>query len=175
VAETALIVRVPEAEGHVDALRKRFDASVREGVPTHITILAPFMPPENLDSAVLANLEQAFSKTPAFTFTLLRVKRFVATAYLAPDPAEPFVRLTAAAVRCYPAYPPFGGRHSTVIPHLTVAQGSTEEARLAAGLLCEIIAAKGSITSVCRSVEILENSSGTWRPMASIELPQEHL
>jgi hypothetical protein len=34
MAESAFIVRVPEAEVCVGALRERFDASVRLGVPT---------------------------------------------------------------------------------------------------------------------------------------------
>jgi hypothetical protein len=39
MAESAFIVRVPEAEACVSELRNRFDASVRLGVPAHITVL----------------------------------------------------------------------------------------------------------------------------------------
>ena len=43
--------------------------------------------------------------------------------YLAPDPPEPFSRLTEAIVERWPDYPPYEGIHETVIPHLTVAYG----------------------------------------------------
>lgn len=130
------------------------------------------MPPELIRSAVLNKLAHALSETPAFTFSLSRVERFSATAYLAPDPSEPFVRLTDSVVRSYPAYPPFRGLHSSIIPHLTVANGDPDKADIAAEELLEIMALHGPIVSVCRTVDILENSAGTWRPMTSIDLPQ---
>ena len=46
--ESALIIAVPEAEPLVKALRERFDWSAAQGVPAHITILYPFIPPEKL-------------------------------------------------------------------------------------------------------------------------------
>lgn len=171
MAESALIVRVPEAEACVGDLRRRFDSSAREGVPAHITVLVPFMSPEFITSVVLADLERALGETSTFAFSLSRVERFVATAYLAPDPSEPFVRLTESVMRSHPAYPPFRGAHSSIIPHLTVANGDPVEAEIAAERLLEIMALNGPITSVCRAVDILENSSGSWRPMTSIHLP----
>ena len=58
-----------------------------------------------------------------FSFRLNRLERFPEGAsYLAPDPGEPFVRLTRAFAERFPAYPPYGGAHADVIPHLTVAQ-----------------------------------------------------
>ena len=44
-------------------------------------------------------------------------------AYLAPEPPEPFARLTEAIAERWPDYPPYEGIHETVIPHLTVAYG----------------------------------------------------
>jgi hypothetical protein len=41
--------------------------------------------------------------------------------YLAPEPAEPFVELTRALWRRFPGWPPYGGVHPTITPHLTVA------------------------------------------------------
>jgi len=67
MAESAFIVRVPEAEPRVGALRERFDASVRLGVPAHITVLVPFMSPERISAAVLAEAQVALDEVPAFT------------------------------------------------------------------------------------------------------------
>ena len=47
--QTALIVRVPETEPCVAALRERFDPSAALGVPAHITVLHFFMGPEASD------------------------------------------------------------------------------------------------------------------------------
>jgi len=61
MAESAFIVRVPEAEPCVGALRERFDASVKLGVPAHITVLVPFMSPERITEAV-----RTFPEHPPF-------------------------------------------------------------------------------------------------------------
>ena len=53
--ESAFIVRVPEAEGHVAGLRNRFNASVCLGVPAHTTVLVPLMSPERITATVLGD------------------------------------------------------------------------------------------------------------------------
>jgi 2'-5' RNA ligase len=172
VAESAFIVRVPEAEPRVGAMRERFDASVKLGVPAHITVLVPFMPPEHITEAVLQRVHQALSEVPAFSFTLVKVQRFPATAYLAPEPAAPFIALTQSLVRSFPEYPPFGGEHESIIPHLTVAHGSASEAEAAAAALTVAMQTRGPIAGSCAAVSLLENSSGLWREMHAFTLPR---
>ena len=174
MAESAFIIHVPEAESCVSALRERFDASVRLGVPAHITVLVPFMPPERITDAVLGRAQAALSTVPSFSFRLARVARFPATAYLAPEPAAPFVALTQSLVRTFPEYPPFGGEFESIIPHLTVAHGSASEAEEAASQLAAVMQAHGPITGTARSVALLENSSGMWRGMHAFALPHLH-
>jgi 2'-5' RNA ligase len=121
--ESALIVSVPEAEPCVRHHRFRYDAVALRGVPAHITILFPFMPPEEITDEALDGVRQVLTRFSAFRFSLTRLERFPEGAlYLAPDPAEPFVRLTAALVERFPTYRPYGGAYADVIPHLTVAQ-----------------------------------------------------
>ena len=43
--ESALLVAVPAAEPAVAAHRSRLDTSAAVGVPAHITVLYPFLPP----------------------------------------------------------------------------------------------------------------------------------
>jgi hypothetical protein len=43
---SALIIEVPEAEAAVQRHRQRLDANAPLGIPAHITVLAPFMPPD---------------------------------------------------------------------------------------------------------------------------------
>jgi 2'-5' RNA ligase len=169
--ESAFIVRVPEAERCVGALRERYDASVKLGVPAHITLLVPFMPPDRIDDQVLRRAQAALDVVPSFHFRLSKVARFPATAYLEPEPAEPFIALTRSLVRSFPDYPPFGGEHDSIVPHLTVAHGSAVEAEVAARELVAAVQSHGPIHGRCKTVTLLENSSGSWREMHVFALP----
>jgi len=160
VAESGFIIRVSEAGPLVQALRERYDESARLGVPAHITVLFPFMPPERIDTSVLERIRRVVGSAPSFEFSLSTVARFPATAYLAPEPPAPFVALTEALVAEFAQFPPFGGEFPTIIPHLTVAHGNAEEARSAEAQLAAKLAEHGPIRSTCRSLELLENSSG---------------
>jgi hypothetical protein len=57
-----------------------------------------------------------------------QVDRFPGTLWLAPAPAEPFVRMTEALVARFPAFPPYGGLYPNIVPHLTVAQSGFDDA-----------------------------------------------
>ena len=173
MAESAFIVRVPEAEPCVGDLRQRFDASAALGVPAHITLLFPFMSPDLVGEAVLVQAQRALDVVPSFSFSLSRVARFPATAFLAPDPPDPFIALTRSLVRAFPEYPPFRGEHDSIVPHLTVAHGSEAQAEVAARELTSAMQAHGPIRSTCNAVALLENSSGHWRKLHVFALPAE--
>jgi 2'-5' RNA ligase len=121
--ESALIVPVPEAEALVGAWRERYDDSARTGVPAHVTLLYPFLPPEDVTGADLDRLASLFAATPATRFVLSAVRRFSrGVLYLAPEPEEFLRELTTRIWALYPHRPPYGGAFADVIPHLTVAQ-----------------------------------------------------
>jgi len=122
VRRTALIVVVPEAEPLVHHWRTRYD-NADLGVPAHVTLLIPFFPRERVDAALIAELRELFASQPAFPFALPRVERFPGVVWLAPEPAEPFRRMTELIVGRYPGYPPYEGAHDEIVPHLTVALG----------------------------------------------------
>jgi 2'-5' RNA ligase len=170
MAESAFIVRVPEAESCVGPLRRRFDCSVELGVPAHITVLAPFMAPEHITRTVMKKVEAALAQFTLFRFTLNTVARFPLTAYLAPEPALPFIELTKAVFAEFPAYPPFGGEHASIVPHLTVAHGDAAEALIAETELEIALKAHGPIICTCTSVVLLENSSGRWKELRTFFL-----
>ena len=119
--ESALIVPVPQAESVVQSFRARFDPGAPLGVPAHITVLYPFLVPEALDRPTIDELAAIFAGVPPFPFTLGRVARFPEVVYLAPQPTEPFSRLTAAIATRWPQAPPYGGLYHEIVPHLTVA------------------------------------------------------
>jgi hypothetical protein len=58
---------------------------------------------------------------PAFECTFARAGWFGEDVlWLAPEPGRPFRALTTALHAAFPEYPPFGGVHLDVVPHLTV-------------------------------------------------------
>jgi len=170
MAHTGFIVPVPQAQPWVGDLRDRFDASAALGVPPHVTLLFPFMAPEQVDASVLQDIRGALDGASAFDFTMAGVARFAATAYLEPSPPAPFIDLTERLVRRFPQFPPFGGEFPTIVPHLTVAHGDATEVDRVCAELTARIAKRGAIRGVCDHVVLLENSSGRWREMHAFAL-----
>ena len=119
--ESAIIVPV-EVPIAVRRLRDRLDPSAAQGVPAHVTLLYPFMPPDRLGEDVRAEVARLIAGQAAFPFTLARVERWPDVVWLAPEPDAPFRRLIDELARAFPDYPPYGGVHAEVVPHLTVAQ-----------------------------------------------------
>jgi 2'-5' RNA ligase len=123
-SRSGLIIEVPEAEPAVRHHRERLDASAPLGVPAHITVLFPFMPPGMIDTAALTRLEELFTGTSRFRFQLDHTDWFGdEVLWLAPGDARPFSALTQHVFRAYPAFPPFEGQFSDVVPHLTIGHG----------------------------------------------------
>ena len=120
VGESAIVVPVNVPVG-VNQLRERMDPSAADGVPAHITLIYPFMPPAELKDDVRRRIEEIIGAEPAFPFVLGAVRRWPDVVYLEPAPEDPFRRLTAALARAFPDYPPYEGAFEDVIPHLTVA------------------------------------------------------
>jgi 2'-5' RNA ligase len=114
VTETALVVEVPEAQEIYDRWVDAWDPPA--GAPVHVTLLIPFAPVEEHRE----ELRALFATAAPFSFRLSRVERFPDTTWLAPEPAEPFVALTKTLVERFPEYPPYGGFHDEIVPHLTV-------------------------------------------------------
>jgi 2'-5' RNA ligase len=122
VAETALLVPVAAAEPLVRKHRLALDPVAPLGVPAHITVLYPFVPPDEVDQSVCDAISEVLDGFSAFDFALTRVKTFpTGLLYLAPEPTEPFVAITEALAARWPEYPPYQGSYTTVVPHLSVA------------------------------------------------------
>jgi 2'-5' RNA ligase len=148
--ESALIVPVPEAEPVVATHRLRLDSSAPLGVPAHITVLYPFLPPARLDEPALAHVARVAAAVPAFFLRLTETAWFGdRVLWLAPDPAEPFRRLTAEITALFPGVRPYDGEHEQVIPHLTVGHDhplpALEEAADAVRVKLPILARAGAV------------------------------
>lgn len=132
-AGSDVLIVVPEAEPAVAALRRRYDPAAVAGIPAHVTVVHPFAPSALLDDSLVEALAEVIASVQAFDAVLQRVAWFDrAVLWLAPEPADPFRRLTAAVVSRFPDYPPYGGLHGWSTPHLTVARDAPlEELRAA--------------------------------------------
>lgn len=132
--QSALLLLVPAAEPAVGEHRARLDASARDGVPAHLTVLYPFLPPWLIDDVVLASLAGLFAGFPAFRFTLDRVGWFGdEVVWLGPHDEAPFRALTELVFAAFPGCAPYGGQYADVVPHLTVGHLGGVPALRAAG------------------------------------------
>jgi 2'-5' RNA ligase len=96
---------------------------VPQDLPAHVTVVYPA--PDDVEA-----IAQVLAPFGPFDVAFTRLDRFPGVLWLAPDPAEAFVALTAAMVARFPDFPPYGGTYASVIPHLTVAQSLLDETAL---------------------------------------------
>ena len=166
--ETALICRIPEIEAHIARYRERYDPSARRNVPAHVTVLYPFMSPDELNADIVARLRDIVRAVPCFSYRLMRTRRVPVALYLEPEPDTQFSALTDGIWAAFPDYPPFAGKFATVVPHVTVAHGDEE-------LLCSIeielrIALSSGVSARCSEVLLIENSTGRWETLHTLPL-----
>src|SRR5205085_2386586 len=120
-------------------------------VPGHITLLAPFLPEDQLDDGTWETLGEFFADITPFSFELTDVCEFPSgVTYLAPEPAATFRRLTSELHRLFPEFPPYGGAFDEIVPHLTVPLSEGESlgtltATLAPGLPLGVHAASAAV------------------------------
>jgi hypothetical protein len=74
--QTALIVPLAEAEPVVRRFRASLDRAASWGVPAHVTVLYSFLPPERIDEAVLATVQDIVATVPRSDVLLTRVGWF---------------------------------------------------------------------------------------------------
>lgn len=121
MAETALVVLLPELAPLIGGWRQRYTGDGARGMPPHVTLIFPFA-----DSADLADrlgpLGQVLGAAAPFEVTLAATARFAGLLYLRPKPHEPFVAMTEAMVAAFPEFPPYGGKFEEIVPHVTVAE-----------------------------------------------------
>lgn len=140
------------------------------GIPPHVTLLYPFVRPDELDGA-LPLLAATLARHERLAFSLGEVRSFPRTVWLAPEPAAPLAALTAAIHAAFPDHPPHGGQFAEVIHHLTLVDGVDEDelpstlalarSRVEPLLPIHVVATE--------AVVLAEQVDGTW--VASATLP----
>lgn len=168
--QSGLIVEVPEAEPAVRRHRERLDASAPLGVPAHITVLFPFVPPAQIDSEVLVRLGRLFAGISGFRFRLERTDWFGDDVlWLAPDDPGFFRALTQRVYQAFPAFPPYRGQFDDVVPHLTVGHGHPLNELRAAE---EAVRADMPIEARVGAVSLMtqQSADGRWTKAAAFSL-----
>ncbi len=128
--QSAVIVPV-ELPPPLERLRLAYVPVGLLGVPAHVTLLSPFIPPSRIRATDVAALRRILEPQAPFEFELSTTWTFSAeppltgTTWLAPEPPEPFVRLTRAIWDAFPAYPPFEAAYDAIVPHVTIADDAS--------------------------------------------------
>jgi hypothetical protein len=171
-SESAVLVPVPEAERVVSPHRSRLDRAAALGVPAHVTVLYPFVPPSAITPSVLDALAGAVASVSAFGC------EFGATAWfgedvlwLAPRPSAPFLALTRAVCEAFPGYRPYGGAYADPVPHLTVGErpaGGVADLRAAEAAVRPYLPVRAQVSRVWLMTR--RPSPGDWRTQAELPL-----
>ncbi|HWE56426.1 MAG TPA: 2'-5' RNA ligase family protein [Acidimicrobiales bacterium] len=122
--QSAVLIPVPAADSVVGEWRFEHDPVAAAGVPAHVTLLVPWLPPDEITDDDLRELDDELSEVDAFDFDLTRVDWFGRRVlWVAPEPADPFLKLTHRLADRFHT-PPWDDEFDEVIPHLTVAHAS---------------------------------------------------
>lgn len=159
--ETVILIPVKEAEPFVSNLRLKYDPSAPHGIPAHITVLFPFIPPEKLKFEDLFKLKEIL-KFSKFEFKLEKIMTFPGVVFLEPTNKEKFIEITKKIWETFPDYPPFEGKFLPEInPHLTIGHdlGSKFESCLAESMKIED---KFPISASAEEILLLTSEKGEW-------------
>lgn len=166
--QSAVIVPVPAAEAAVAAWRELYDPVAPAGVPAHVTLIVPWLPPAEITPADLDELEEAVAGTQPWDFTLTEVRWFGRRVlWLAPEPAGPFRSLTHELADRF-GTPPWEDEFDDVVPHLTVAHASgdgVELAAVAAGLARAL-----PVAARAEEIQVMCGDGQRWSTRARIGL-----
>lgn len=116
---TSLLFLVPEAQDLFDAV----GGATPGGIPAHITVLYPFIPPIRATQQTRDELAQLAAETDRFSVTITSLAQYEITTYLDLEPEAPIQALTHHIFDHWPNYPPYGDIDLYIQPHMALAQG----------------------------------------------------
>lgn len=159
--QSAVLVPVPEAEELVGAWRSVHDPTARTGVPPHITLVVPWLPPEQIKAEHFEELDVLLAAQKQFDYSLEQVRWFgERVLWLAPTPAAPFRDLTTLVAGHF-GTPPWQGEFSEVVPHLTVGLAGYAQAGTLADA-AEDLVARLPVACRAREVDVMCGDGSRW-------------
>jgi 2'-5' RNA ligase len=166
--QSAILIPVHEADAVVAPFRLEHDPVAAAGVPAHITLIVPWLPPVEIRQQDLDELTAVLQSTPAFDFLLARVRWFGRRVlWLAPEPVQPFLDLVDLLSEHF-STPPYEDEFDEVVPHLTVGHAS-DGAELSA--VADLLAPKLPIRCRAEHIWVMEGDGQTWSVREKISLP----
>ncbi len=167
--QSAILIPVHEADAVVAPFRLEHDPVATAGVPAHITLIVPWLPPVEIRPEDLDELDAVLRSTEAFDFLLSRVRWFGRRVlWLAPEPVQPFLHLVDLLSEHF-GTPPYEDEFDEVVPHLTVGHAS-DGAEL--GAVAEQLASRLPIRCRAEQVWVMEGDGQTWSVRHKVSLPE---
>ena len=118
---SAVIVRAHLPAG-LERLRRRRVGNAAVGVPAHMTLLHPFIEPEDLDPSVRRRLLEVAATHRPFDYRQARQAEWPDAIYVAVEPVRPFVLLHRDLQAAFPDWPIYGAESDFEFePHITIA------------------------------------------------------
>jgi 2'-5' RNA ligase len=168
--QSAVIVTVQPVEPLVAEHRMRFDVAAGWGVPAHVTVLYPFVAPDEIDGSVVERLETAVASVSRFRTVFGSTGWFGSEVlFLAPHPGDSFRALTSAVTAAFPGHLPYDGAYEDVVPHLTIGHDAdpvqlrTVEDRVQRGLPVAAEVTSAALWSGAAT-------AGSWHQVAELPL-----
>jgi 2'-5' RNA ligase len=167
--ESAIVIVVSELEPIVSPVRRWYDPAASQGVPPHITLLYPWREPPLMGEDLQA-VQAAISGIEPYVITFRGVGRFERTLFLQPDDRGETKALIARLTERFPEHPPYGGRVTDAVPHLTIAEVAGDLEPILNSYAPSLLAALPVEVEV-RDVCVLESrDDGQWIVAARIPL-----
>jgi 2'-5' RNA ligase len=170
--ESALVIltRLPDA---IQRIRQRYDPAAALGVPPHVTIMYPFLPPAEMTGEVRRELQGLAGRQPRFTYTLPSLLEWPdGVRVLAAEPALPFRALTSAVQERWGLVPYEGSvALEEIVPHVTLGR---ELSSVAARQLVDVVASEKVIERDAVALTLLIRR-GTWATEAGFVLAPTQL
>ena len=170
MAPTAIVVPFHDVPAVVTAHRRALTSDGADRMPAHVTLIYPFVDDADLADDEFRRLHGVLAAFAPFDVTFATFARFDGQPpglYLEPEPAGPFLAMIAALAEEFPAFPPFGGVHETVIPHLTL--GYTEDAKTLRAVEADV-GRHLPVRARVDEVAVMEHGADGWRPREHIAL-----
>lgn len=167
--QSALLIPVPDAEPLVAGARLEHDPCAPAGVPAHITLVVPWVEPEQLerDGAVLPALADVLADVKCFDFRLVGVGWFdERVLWLSPEPTEPFCELTTRLAERFDT-PPWAGKFAKLVPHLTIGHAGVGSAL---GPVADALRPQLPVTCRAEAVWAMVGDGEHWQVHARLSL-----
>jgi hypothetical protein len=114
-----LLLVTPDAEPLVAPWRAEHDWAARFGIPAHVTLRTPFLPPERWADPTLGSTLETFLPVP---MTLARLEDRAGALVILVEPEERLREITNATTRAWAMLPPHKADRATFAYHLTVVR-----------------------------------------------------